>query len=228
MISAANCTYTWVRLLPLAFFIKSSKELKSYLLPSPKIKALIFDLDGTLADTMPLHLESWQEVGRQFGVPIKDHMINDLAGTPTIEVMKLLNERYGWSADPIKVYKAKNESYVQLKKIAGKTKPIPEVLAVAEHYKGLMPIAIGTGSSRIDAEEAIKDLGILSWFEVLITADEVIQGKPHPETYLKCARALNMPPEDCLVYEDGPMGIVSALNAKMTAVNIVTGETHSP
>ncbi len=200
--------------------------MKSFLIPSPKIKALIFDLDGTLADTMPLHLESWQEVGRQFGVPITDHMINELAGTPTIEVMKLLNERYGWSADPIEVYKAKNESYARLKKIAGQTKPISDVLKVAELYKELMPVAIGTGSTRVDAEEAIADLGIENWFEALITADEVTLGKPHPETYLKCAKALNIAPEDCLVYEDGPMGIVSALNAKMTAINIVTGEIH--
>jgi len=200
--------------------------LKSFLIPSPKIKALIFDLDGTLADTMPLHLESWQEVGRYFGVPIQDHMINELAGTPTIEVMEILNERYGWSANSLDVYKVKNESYASLKEKAGKTQPITDVLRVAEHYKELMPIAIGTGSTREDAEDAIKDLGIENWFEALVTADEVTNGKPHPETYLKCAEALNIDPRVCLVYEDGPMGIVSALNAKMTAINIVTEEIH--
>ena len=154
-------------------------------------------------------------------------MINDLAGTPTIEVMKLLNAKHGWSADPMEVYSVKNKSYAQLSSKAGKTKPIPEVLEIALHYKDLMPIAIGTGSSREDAEIAIKDLGINSWIKVIVTANEVVHGKPHPETYLRCAEALALAPEACLVYEDGPMGIQSALNANMSVVNIVTGEVHS-
>ena len=202
--------------------------MNSYLIPSPNIKALIFDLDGTLADTMPLHLESWQEVGQHFNIPITNQMINELAGTPTMEVMKILNERYKWTADPQAVFELKNESYDKLCKKAGKTKAISEVLEVARHYKGLLPIAIGTGSTRIDAESAIQDLGIRGWFNVLITADDVVNGKPDPETYLMCAKAINISPESCLVYEDGPMGIMSALNAKMTVINIVSGQIHLP
>lgn len=200
--------------------------MKEYLIPPTFCKALIFDLDGTLADTMPLHLESWQMIGSKYGVPITDQMINDRAGTPTKQVAEQLNADYGWALDPIIVYRDKNHFYDVLQSRARPILSISEVFDVAQQYLNKLPMAIGTGSTRADAQLAIDDLNIQDWFPVLVTADEVTHGKPHPETYLKCAAGLGIPPEQCVVYEDGPKGIESALNAGMNAINIVTHQRH--
>jgi len=198
------------------------------LIPQPHIEGLIFDLDGTLADTMPLHLEAWTTVGRYYDVEITDQMIIDRAGTPTIQVIEQLNHLYHWNIEPIEFRLKKNEVYTDLKNAAGKIRPITEVLDLARDYKGILPMSIGTGSIRKNADAAIDDLGIEGWFQIVVTAEDVIAHKPHPDTFLKCATYMNIHPSKCLVYEDGEMGIQAALSGGMSVVNIQTKEIFHP
>jgi len=203
-------------------------SIAQYLIPSENIRALIFDLDGTIADTMPTHLTSWRMLGEHFGVPITDKMINDLAGTPTPEVAIALNEQFGWTLDPDKVQHMKNVTYAQVKKQSGPVQPIQKVYDFAAAYRGKLPMSIGTGSNRANADAALDDMGITAWFKTVVTAEDVTNGKPHPETFLACAEAMNVPPQYCQVYEDGPSGIDAALAAGMRVVNIETQELHLP
>lgn len=203
-------------------------QIPSFLLPDDDIEALIFDLDGTLADTMPNHLTSWRMLGEYFGVPITDKMINDLAGTPTPEVALALNAQFGWSLDPVEVQKMKNSIYEKVKNAAGAIQPIKDVYELAKHYRGRLPLAIGTGSTRANAEAALHDMGVAAWFEVMVTAEDVSIGKPHPETFLRCAEAINIAPSKCLLYEDGPSGIDAGLRAGMKVINIETQEIFTP
>lgn len=198
------------------------------LIPSSNIKGLIFDLDGTLADTMPLHIDAWFATGQTFGVSITAQMVEERAGTPTIQVIQQLNELYNWDIDPTEFREKKNSVYLDLKKKNGKIQPVQRVVDVARSYHRKLPMAIGTGSIRYNASMALKDLGIGDWFEVMYTADDVVNPKPHPETFLKCAEHIKIEPKDCLVYEDGPSGITAALAAGMTVVNVDTLELYLP
>lgn len=198
------------------------------LLPQPHIKGLIFDLDGTLADTMPIHLKAWSAAGQLYGVDITDKMINDRAGTPTIQVIEQLNELNNWTIDPTEFRWKKNELYLSIKEQAGKVQPIDAVVEIARKYKGVLPMAVGTGSIRSNALSALNDLGITDWFETVVTADDVALHKPHPDTFLEGAKAIGISPKDCLVYEDGPMGIEAALAGGMSVVNIETLEIFHP
>ncbi len=198
------------------------------LIPRSDIKGLIFDLDGTLADTMPLHIDAWYETGVTFGVNITAQMVEERAGTPTIQVIQQLNELYNWNVDPTAFREKKNQVYLGLKKKNGKIQPVQRVVDVAQSYHGKLPMAIGTGSIRYNATMALMDLEIGDWFEAMYTADDVINPKPHPETFLKCAEHIKVEPKDCLVYEDGPSGITAALAAGMTVVNVDTFELYRP
>jgi len=183
------------------------------------VKGLIFDLDGTLADTMPVHIAAWKLAGSSFGVEIEDHMIFDRSGMPTVKVTELLNKDYGWSLDPQQVKQAKDQAYHELKPQIGVSLLQP-VYEVAEAYKGKLPMAVGTGSTRRNAENTLISLGIMDWFDAIITADEVSKHKPDPETYLKCARLIQVGPEDCLVFEDAVFGIEAARRAGMKVIDV--------
>ncbi len=198
------------------------------LIPSSNIKGLIFDLDGTLADTMPLHIDAWFATGETYGVNITAQMVEERAGTPTIQVIQQLNELYNWDIDPSEFREKKNSVYLDLKKNNGKIQPVQRVVDIAGSFHGKLPMAIGTGSIRYNASMALKDLEIGDWFEAMYTADDVINPKPHPETFLKCAEHIKIDPKDCLVYEDGPSGITAALAAGMTVVNVDTFELYRP
>ncbi len=198
------------------------------LIPAPHIEGLIFDLDGTLADTMPIHLEAWRLTGNIYNVEITDQMINDRAGTPTIQVIEQLSELFDWQIDPVEFRLRKNKVYTSLKTKNGKIKPIPSVLNIAKIYQQSLPMAIGTGSIKKNADMALEDLGIAEWFQIMVTADDVEKHKPYPETFLKCGEGIGISPEKCFVYEDGQMGIQAALAAGMSAVNIQTLEIYHP
>jgi len=203
-------------------------DLIESLIPGSKVKGLIFDLDGTLADTMPLHIEAWKATGEAFGVSITARMVEERAGTPTIQVIQQLNEVYNWRINSIDFRKKKNQVYLDLKKKNGKIRPVQRVVEVARSYYGKLPMAIGTGSIRYNATMALQDLGIADWFEVMITADDVTHPKPHAETFLKCAKHISVEPKNCMVYEDGPSGIEAALTAGMTVVNVDTFKIFHP
>lgn len=190
------------------------------LMPPVHIKGLIFDLDGTLADTMPIHLKAWKQTGDVYQVTITDKMINDRAGTPTIQVIEELSNLHGWQIDPYHFRLKKNEIYLDVKKKNGQIQPIMPVLEVARKYKDLIPMAIGTGSIKRNAELALQELGVKDWFQALVTADDIEQHKPHPDTFLKCSELIGIPPHECMVYEDGMMGVQAALAAGMSVIHI--------
>lgn len=184
------------------------------------IEGLIFDLDGTLVDTMPLHYQSWMAAGREHGVEITPFMINAMAGIPTIQSVVKLNENYGWELDPLEVKKFKDYYYRSFKATQGSPEGIKPVLEIAENYKGKLPLAIGTGSSRLNALDTLRELDIIDWFDVVVSADDVKNHKPYPDTFLKCADMIKATPSNCMVFEDGDLGILAAKNAGMQVVDI--------
>jgi beta-phosphoglucomutase family hydrolase len=188
-------------------------------LPS-HIQGLIFDLDGTLADTMPIHIQAWKAAGKLYGLSIDEELIMSMAGMPTVSVVPVLNKKLGWDLDPVEFRFHKNEAYYRIKDEIGKVKPIVPIVEIAKAHYQRLPMAVGTGSSYKNAIISLDDLGITHWFKGVVGADNIQNPKPAPDTFLKCAEIIDIDPRECLVFEDGPMGIEAAKAAGMEVIDV--------
>ncbi|MCX7679375.1 MAG: beta-phosphoglucomutase family hydrolase [Spirochaetes bacterium] len=183
----------------------------------PSARALIFDLDGTLVDTMKIHFEAWKEVGRSNGFDYPEELFYRLAGIPTKTIVHLLNAEFGYSLDVEKISKEKEEAFLRNVHFV---KPILPVVEIVETYFGILPMAIGTGNTRTIALRILKQTRLAHCFRVIVTADDVTYHKPHPETFLRCAELMHIEPQCCQVFEDGDQGLEAARRAGMIATDV--------
>ena len=183
----------------------------------PEAKALIFDLDGTLSNSLPVHVETWRMLGDKYGFDFDPHIIHELTGRPTIEFARHIVERYKINEAPETLVSIKQQSFWEL---AHLLEPVAEVIAILKEYHGKLPLAVGTGASRKSAEIQLKALELKAYFDVIVSADDVTKHKPHPETFLKCARSMKVEPRHCQVLEDGDLGIEAARTAGMLVTDV--------
>ena len=184
------------------------------------VKALIFDLDGTLVDNMPLHIEAWVQSGKDFNIGITAQMIIDNAGIPTRQLITKLSTENEWNVNGEEFTLYKQAKYRSIKADSGPIKRIDEIIEIADYYKDILPMTIGTGSSRQNALSALEDAGILSWFSLVVAADDVDHPKPHPEVFLKGAKLLGLSPSEILVIEDSAKGLEAAVNGGFYTLGI--------
>ena len=178
----------------------------------PKAQALIFDLDGTLADTMPVHFMAYKIILKDFGIDFTPEIFATLAGVPAVDTIKKLNKMFGTSMGPEEIGHYKEREY---EKIMHKMKPISPVVDLVKKYHGKLPMAIGTGGYKRLAWKTLEILNLDEYFNVLVSSEDVQHPKPHPETFLTCADKLGVLPETCQVFEDGELGIKAAQAAGM-------------
>lgn len=183
----------------------------------PGVKGLIFDMDGTLSDSLPVHLATWRAIGDKYGFDFDPQILLELTGRPTIEFAQRVISRYGISEDPEVLVKLKQESFWDL---AHLLKPIDEVVSIVKKYYGILPMAMGTGASRTSAEVQLKALNLEKYFDAIVSANDVTRHKPEPETFLECARLINVEPQFCQVFEDGELGIEAAKKAGMFVTDV--------
>lgn len=186
---------------------------------NPKAKALIFDLDGTLADTMPVHFWAYKNILADYGIDFTPELFGTLAGVPAVGTIQKLNEQFGTQMDPEEIGHFKEAEY---EKIMHKMKPVGPVVELMKKYHGKLPMAVGTGGYKRLAWKTMEILGLDSYFEILVSSEDVTHPKPHPETFLKCAELMGIEPEFCQVFEDGDLGMQAAKAAGMMAT-LVTG-----
>ena len=181
--------------------------------------AVIFDCDGTLVHSMPLHFEAWCEALSMHGAAniFKEDVFYAMGGRPTKDIVVEINDEYGLKLDPEKVAFSKREAF--LRKL-GQLELIDEVAAFAESLRGKLPMAIATGGTRLVIEKTLQAVGVSDLFEEVITADDVANGKPAPDIFLKAAQMLGVKPERCLVLEDAPAGVMAGQLAGMTVIAI--------
>lgn len=184
----------------------------------PHIQGLIFDSDGTLVDTMPLHYQTWQEITEKEGAHFPEQLFYDLAGVPSDRLAEILNEKFGYHMDPKKIAIDKEQLF--LEKYLPRAAPIEPVVAIAQKYKGKMPMAVATGGIPAVVNSALRSIGLDGFFDAIVTSEDVAHGKPAPDTFLEAARRLQVEPEFCLVFEDSDMGLEAANRAGMAAVDI--------
>lgn len=186
------------------------KELKVH----PNAKALIFDLDGTLADTMPVHFWAYKNILLEYGINFTPELFATLAGIPAVGTIEKLNEQFGTQMDAEKVGHFKEAEY---EKIMHKMKPVDPVVNLMKDWYGKLPMAVGTGGYKRLAWKTMKILGFDNYISILVSAEDVQRPKPHPDTFLKCAELLGVAPEFCQVFEDGEPGMQAAKAAGMIA-----------
>lgn len=182
-----------------------------------RIKGLIFDLDGTVANTMQNHYIAWKTAVEPYGIKFTGEVFVQLTGMPKAATIEKLNEMYGTAMDPTLVGKVKAETY---KALVNQTEEIEIVADVVRRYHGKLPMAIGTGSTQIGAHRTLRILNMTQYFDAIVTADDVVNFKPAPDTFLKCAEAIGVAPEDCLVFEDGILGMQAARAIGMEVVDV--------
>lgn len=181
---------------------------------NPKAEALIFDLDGTLADTMPVHFWAYKNVLREFGIDFTPEIFATLAGIPAVGTIEKLNEMFGTRMNAEEVGHFKEAEY---EKIMHKMKPIVPVVELAKKYHGILPMAVGTGGYKRLAWKTMEICGLDKYFDILVSTEDVARPKPFPDTFLKCAERMGVNPAVCEVFEDAQLGVQAAKAAGMMA-----------
>ncbi|MFT4901240.1 MAG: HAD superfamily hydrolase (TIGR01509 family) [Lentimonas sp.] len=184
-----------------------------------KYEGLIFDMDGTLADTMPTHFVAWSQSMAEHGLELSEERFYALGGVPAVAIIDLLAAEQGVQVDSSAIAEAKELLFLEL---LGEVQPVVEVRAIAEYHRGHLPMAVATGSPKWVAEKILKALGMLDWFEAVVGAECVAQPKPAPDVYLRAAELAGVDPQRCHAFEDTELGMESARNAGMTVININT------
>ncbi|MBN2598420.1 MULTISPECIES: HAD family phosphatase [Labilibaculum] len=183
----------------------------------PSTKAFIFDLDGTLADTMPLHYEAWVKTAKIMNLEFSIDFLKSCAGMPSSKIIDLLNEKNNRTIDPQKFSDMKEEFFA---KEMHKIKEITAVTDLVYKYHGKIPMAVGTGGKRNIASETMQLLGLDKYISILVSADDVENHKPEPDTFLKCAELMGISPENCQVFEDASLGFRAAEAAGMRVTDV--------
>jgi HAD superfamily hydrolase (TIGR01509 family) len=204
--------------------LRSSRVMASigpFSFPADGFEAVVFDCDGTLVNSMPAHFEAWCEALAMYGAGgvFKEDVFFAMGGRPTLDIVVELNDEYDLHLDPAAVALAKREAF--LKRLSS-IELIDEVAAFAESLRGKVPLAIATGGSRMVIEKTLKAVGISDWFDEVVTADDVAEGKPAPDIFLRAARLLGVDAAKCLALEDAPAGILAAQRAGMQVIAIPT------
>ncbi len=192
-------------------------QFSSLDIPDDGYDAVIFDLDGTLVDSMPAHFAAWCEALAKHDAPrvFPEDVFYAMGGRPTKDIVKELNGECGLKLDPEEVAVDKRKAFLRhLDDVV----IIDDVVAFAESLRGKMPMAIATGGTRIVAEKTLQAVGLSDLFDEVVTANDVVCGKPAPDIYLEAASRLEIAPERCLVFEDAPAGMMAAQSAGMTVV----------
>jgi beta-phosphoglucomutase-like phosphatase (HAD superfamily) len=185
----------------------------------PGIKGLIFDLDGTLADTMPFHFKGWRLACRKFGADIDTDFLRKHTGSPGWIIAEEIIRKCNLEGN-VTTAQIMEEKLIEFYKDQHLVKPILPVVRIVKKYFGVLPMAVGTGGHREAVERTLEITDLRKYFDIIVTANDVDNFKPHPETFLKCASMMNVEPRFIEVFEDGDLGIDAAVRAGMSATDV--------
>ncbi len=207
----------FVRQFTLVTFALLAEDMKYDI--KPGIKGLIFDLDGTLANSMPLHFKAWQKTLARYDAAIDSAFLKAHMGTPgwvIAEELIRVNNLEG-RVTVNQILEGKLEEFLRVQHLVP---PVEPVVEIARRYHGKLPMAVGTGGHREAVERTLSVIGARDLFDIIVTANDVVNHKPHPETFLKCAELMGVDARFIEVFEDGELGFQAARRAGMVVTDV--------
>jgi len=188
--------------------------------PQKDYEGYIFDCDGTLADTMGLHLRAWQHAFRTHGASFEytREIFMRLAGVGHSDTVRRMNERFGDHLDPNAVTHAKEAWYAPHIDEVQPIAPMVDYVRML-HARGAK-MAVASGGSRIQVQRTLRAIGLGDILTAIASQDDIVRSKPAPEIFLLAAKLIGVSPENCVVFEDSPLGIEGAEAAGMDWVQI--------
>lgn len=188
---------------------------------------VIFDMDGTLLDSEPKHALAWNAVGHKYGLPeISPAYLAQVGGIPTLGIAKMLCEEHHLSVDPALIARDKIKMYLDV--YMHEAECFPDMVELVKKFsaKG-SKIAVATGSQLFETEHLLKKYGVFPYLATIVSADQVQNGKPAPDTYLTAMERMGGTPDKTLVFEDTPIGFKGVKAAGMSLVRVKGGKLLS-
>jgi HAD superfamily hydrolase (TIGR01509 family) len=186
-------------------------------LPEGNFAAYLFDCDGTIVDSMPLHFMAWKTALAEWNCDFPEKQFYDWGGLPVARIISRLNEQHGLNMPVAELERRKEGLYYDS---LPQLKAVPEVLEHIEARQGQIPFAVVSGSTRNSVNASLQTVKLLDKFDTFVCAGDYKRSKPHPEAFLIAAERLQVKPESCLVFEDTDMGIEAAIAAGMAHVRV--------
>jgi HAD superfamily hydrolase (TIGR01509 family) len=195
-------------------------------IPAGDFAGYIFDCDGTLVDTMPLHFRAWERAMQNAGLRggLDEEFFYSIGGMPTRKVAEVFAEHYGLTVDADKVFHEKEAMFLEMH---AEMKVIEPVVSFAQSVLGRAPMSVASGGPKPVVKKTLELMGLDGLFPIIVTPEDVTHGKPSPEMFLLAARLMGAPPERCLVFEDAAPGFEAATAAGMRYV-VVESRDLSP
>jgi len=197
--------------------MKESVTLMNLKIPEGAFRAYLFDCDGTIADSMPLHYIAWKQALGEWNCPFDEELFYAWGGIPPAEIVAKLNRMHGLHMPVEAVAERKENLYFAL--LPG-LQPVPEVLEHIDAMQGRIPYAVVSGSTRQSIMNTLNAVHLLDRFQILVGSEDYARSKPAPDAFLAAAERLALEPQDCLVFEDTALGIQAATAAGMASVRV--------
>ncbi len=181
------------------------------------IKGLVFDCDGTLADTMPMHWRAWQAIAAKYKLHFPEDRFYSLGGVPSRDILQMLAKEQGLTLDHIEAAHEKENVYLPL---MAEVEPIHAVVEIARANYGKIPMAVASGGTQPIIVGVLEHLKIRHLFDAVVTSEMVQKQKPAPDIFLEAARRIGVDPKFCRAYEDTDLGMQAIRSAGMDAVDV--------
>ncbi len=180
-------------------------------------KAIIFDCDGTLVDSMPVHFVAWHETMSRYGIAFPEDRFYSLGGMPSDRIIQMLANEQGITLDAVSVANEKELAFLDRIDLLI---PIEAVVKVVRQNRGIKPIAVASGGFRAIIQRQLEQIAMHDWFDAVVTAEDTAKHKPEPDVFLEAARQLGTLPKHCIVFEDADLGIEAARRAGMNCIDV--------
>ncbi|MBD1909079.1 MULTISPECIES: HAD family phosphatase [unclassified Leptolyngbya] len=185
--------------------------------PQAPYAALIFDCDGTIAHTLPVHFEAWQATLGEFGAVLPEDWYYERTGLTAAKFLQEFNQAFGYAID---IQRLEVERQRHFSRLVHRVQAVPAVAAIAHENYGRVPMAIASNGQRSVVEPTIESIGLRSLFNTIVTINDVKVGKPEPDLFLLAAERMGVAPQECIVYEDSDVGLEAAERAGMRWVDV--------
>lgn len=193
------------------------QALNKLIAPCPPYAALIFDCDGTLANTLPVHCQIWTAAFRQFGADVSEAWYYERTGLSAVELIQAFNQSFGYAIDERMVDTQRHQHFSNL---IHQVQEVEAVAAIARANYGKVPMAVASNGQRSIVEPTVEAIGLRSLFNTIVTLNDVAEGKPAPDLFLLAAERMGVAPDQCIVYEDSDAGLEAARRAGMRWIDV--------